>query len=213
MQIFQQNLTENRVILNDLTWETFNQILKEIGNKRVIRLAYDQGIVEIMTPFGQHEYSNRFIDNLILVIALELNLNIKTMGSLTLKKEMLKKGVEPDSCYYLNNEPLVRQKQDIRLDIDPPPDLVLEIDMSNSSLNKLPIYAALGVPEIWRYDGNQLIVFILSNNHQNYVQSDYSSTFSWLKVADLLPFIDQSLREGETTTLKHFRHWIQQQTR
>ncbi len=187
MPTIQPNITENRVILNHITWETFNQILKEIGDKRIIRLAYDKGIVEIMTPFGQHEYSNRFIDNLILVIALELDLDIKTMGSLTLKKEMVKKGVEPDSCYYLNNEPLVRHKQDIRLDIDPPPDLVLEIDMSNSSLNKLPIYAALGVPEIWRYDGNQLIVFILNN--YNYIQSDSSLTFSWLKIADLLPLV------------------------
>ncbi|EAZ89624.1 hypothetical protein CY0110_24366 [Crocosphaera chwakensis CCY0110] len=82
-------MTENRVILNNITWETFNQLLKELGDKRVIRLAYDQEIVEIMTPFGQHEYSNRFIDNLILVIALELDLNIKTMGSLTLKKEII----------------------------------------------------------------------------------------------------------------------------
>ncbi len=124
MPSIEQKITENRVVLNHITWETFNQIIKELGEKRVIRLAYDQGIVEIMTPFGQHEYSNRFIDNLIILIALELNLNIKTMGSLTLKKEMVKKGVEPDSCYYLNNEPLVRNKQDIRLDIDPPPDLV-----------------------------------------------------------------------------------------
>ncbi len=83
--------------------------------------------------------------------------------------------------------------------------------MSNSSLNKLPIYAALGVPEIWRYDGNQLIAFILNNNH-NYVQSDYSLTFPWLNLADILPFIDQSLRDGETATLKQFRQWIKQQT-
>ena len=90
MPIIQQNITENRVVLNNITWATFKQIIKELGEKRVIRLAYDQGIVEIMTPFGQHKYSNRFLDDLIVVIALELNLNIKTMGSLTLKKEMVK---------------------------------------------------------------------------------------------------------------------------
>ncbi|EAZ89623.1 hypothetical protein CY0110_24361 [Crocosphaera chwakensis CCY0110] len=82
--------------------------------------------------------------------------------------------------------------------------------MSNSSLNKLPIYAALGVPEIWRYDGNQLIVCILNN--YNYVESDYSLTFPWLKIADLLPFIQQSLKQGETVTLKKFRQWVKQQT-
>ncbi|MGB5594128.1 MAG: Uma2 family endonuclease [Crocosphaera sp.] len=212
MQTIQQNIAENRVILNNITWKTFKNILKELGNKRVIRLAYDQGFVEIMTPFGEHEHSNRFIDNLILVIALELNLNIKTMGSLTLKKEMIKKGVEPDSCYYLKNEPLVRHKQDIRLDIDPAPDLVLEIDMSNSSLNKLPIYAALEVPEIWRYDGSEFIIFILDSNNQSYSKSEYSMAFPWLKLAELLPFIQQSLKDGETLTLKAFRQWVKQKT-
>ncbi|ACK66544.1 protein of unknown function DUF820 [Rippkaea orientalis PCC 8801] len=211
MQTIQPSIAENRVILNNITWETFNQLLLELGENRASRLAYNDGIIEIMTPFGQHEHSNRFIDDLIRVIALELNLNIKKMGSLTLKKDLIKKGVEPDSCYYLTNEPLVRHKQDIRLNIDPPPDLVLEIDMSNSSLNKLPIYVALGVPEVWQYQGSTLIGFILDSDNQNYAQSDYSLAFPWLELAQIPPFIQQSLRDGETATLKAFSQWVKQQ--
>ncbi|EHJ10492.1 hypothetical protein CWATWH0003_4755 [Crocosphaera watsonii WH 0003] len=130
------------------------------------------------------------------------------MGSLTLKKEIIKKGVEPDACYYLKNEPLVRQKQNITLDLDPPPDLVLEIDMSNSSLNKLPIYAALGVAEIWRYNGNNLTGFIFNNDSQDYQESQYSLAFPWLELSQLLPFLQQSLQDGETKTLRNFRQWV-----
>ena len=162
---------ENRVILNHITWKTFNQLLQELGDNRSSLLAYNEGVLEIMTPLGEHEHSKCFISDLVAIIADEMNLNIKKMGSLMLKKEMIKKGVEPDACYYLNNEPLVRHKQNIRLDIDPPPDLVLEIDMSNSSLNKLPIYAALGVAEIWRYNGNNLTGFIFNNDSQDYQES------------------------------------------
>ena len=137
-----------------------------------------------------------------------MDLNIKKMGSLTLKKEIIKKGVEPDACYYLKNEPLVRQKQNITLDLDPPPDLVLEIDMSNSSLNKLPIYAALGVAEIWRYNGNNLTGFIFNNDSQDYQESQYSLAFPWLELSQLLPFLQQSLQDGETKTLRNFRQWV-----
>lgn len=213
MQTIQPNVAESRVILNHITWGTFNQILVELGDNRASRLAYDEGIVEIMTPFGQHEHSKCFIDILVREIANELNLNIKTMGSLTLKKNLTKKGVEPDSCYYLKNEPLVRHKQDIRLDVDPAPDLVLEIDISNSSLNKLPIYAALGVPEVWRYNGSELIGFILDKNSQSYDESEYSLAFPWLELAQIPLFIQQTLRDGETSTLKDFHQWVSQQNK
>lgn len=201
-------IPENRVILNQITWETFKQLLQELGNNRSSCLAYKEGMLEIMTPLGEHEHSKCFISDLIAIIADEMNLNIKKMGSLTLKKETIKKGVEPDACYYLKNEPLVRHKQDIRLDFDPPPDLVLEIDMSNSSLNKLPIYAALGISEIWRYNGNNLTGFTLNNDSQNYQESEYSLAFPWLELSKIPPFIQQSLKDGETKTLRDFRQWF-----
>jgi Uma2 family endonuclease len=204
-------IAEQRVILSNVSWQTFEQLLKELGDKRATRLAYDQGVLEIMTPLGLHENSNRFIDDLIRAIADELNLNLKKFGSLTLKREKKLKGAEPDSCYYLQNEPLVRSKQEIDLDNDPPPDLVLEIDIISGSLDKRPIYAAVGVPELWRYDGKKLEVFVLQLSSQDYQQVNQSPTFPWMPL-DIMPkFIRQSLVDGETATLRAFRAWVREQ--
>jgi Uma2 family endonuclease len=201
---------EQRVILSNISWATFEQILKELGDNRSTRLAYNNGFLEIMTPLGPHENNNRFIESLVGVITDELNLNIKKFGSLTMKKSKKLKGVEPDSCYYLQNEPVVRSKQKIDLDKDPPPDLVLEIDMSSGSLDKLPIYAAIGVPELWRYDGNQLTVFVLQSD-EIYKFTNQSPTFSWLSMEVIPRLIRQSLVDGETATLRAFREWVREQ--
>lgn len=199
---------ESRTQLTPITWATFENLLQDLGDNRAIRLTFDQATLEIMTPLGLHESRNRFIDDLVRTIADEWNLPLKKMGSLTLKKAGIQKGVEPDSCYYVQNEPLVRGKADIRLDQDPPPDLVLEVDMSSHSLDKLPIYAALGVVEVWRYDGVQLLGYCLNSQDQSYTLISVSHVFSPLVLADLLPFIAQSLTAGETATLKAFRSWL-----
>lgn len=211
MQTLITEIAEQRVILSNISWETFEQILKELGEKRVIRLAYNNGLLEIMTPLGPHENNNRFIDDLVRAITDELNLNMKKFGSLTMKRSKKLKGAEPDSCYYLQNEPLVRSKQEIDLDKDPPPDLVLEIDMSSGSLDKLPIYAAIGVPELWRYDGNKLEVFVLQELDGEYEAVSKSPTFPWMPMEVIPRFIRQSLVDGETATLRAFREWVREQ--
>ena len=211
MQTIQPTLAENRVILDPVTWETFNQLLQELGDKRSQRLAYSQGTLEIMTPLGKHEHSNRFIERLIYAIIDKLELEVKSLGSLTLKAEHLQKGVEPDSCFYIQNEWRVRNKQNIEIGVDPVPDLVLEIDVTSSSLDKLSIYGALKVPEIWRYNGYALTAFIWDTENQVYQVSDYSRAFTWLKVDKLSGFMQQCLRDGETKTLRDFRHWLQLQ--
>jgi Uma2 family endonuclease len=211
MKTLTPEIAEQRVILSNISWQTFEQLLKELGDNRASRLAYDEGILEIMTPLGRHENNNRFIDDLIRAIADELDLNLKKFGSLTLKRSKKQKGAEPDSCYYLQNEALVRSKQEIDLDNDPPPDLVLEIDITSGSLDKRPIYAAIGVPEFWRYDGNKLQVFVLQQSTGDYQQVTQSPTFSWMPL-DVIPrFIRQSLVDGETATLRAFRAWVREQ--
>ncbi|MEY3327817.1 MAG: hypothetical protein RLZZ115_698 [Cyanobacteriota bacterium] len=201
-------LPEQRTVLNQVSWQTFINLLNDLGDNRVIRLYYDQGVLEIMTPLGEHENNNRFIDDLVRAIADELNLNLKKMGSLTLKREELLKGAEPDSCYYLENEPLVRHKQNINLESDPPPDLVLEIDITSSSLDKQTIYAAFEIPELWRYNGQELEVFVLDKTTQSYQKSIQSLHFPWLPLEVIPQYIRQSLRDGETATLKSFRTWV-----
>ena len=213
MQTIQPTLAENRVILEPVSWETFNQLLKDLGDKRSQRLAYSQGTIEIMTPLGEHEHNNRFIERLIYIIIDELELDVKSFGSLTLKAENQKKGVEPDSCFYIKNEFQVRNKQNIDVNIDPVPDLVLEIDITSSSLDKFVIYGALGVSEIWRYNGKVLRVSLWNAENEVYERSDYSRVFSWLKVDNLSAFIQQCLKDGETKTLRDFRRWLQSQSR
>lgn len=211
MQTLISEIAEQRVILSNISWQTFEQILKELGDNRSTRLAYNNGFLEIMTPLGPHENNNRFIDDLVRAITDELNLNMKKFGSLTMKRSKKLKGAEPDSCYYLQNEPLVRSKQEIDLDKDPPPDLVLEIDMSSGSLDKFPIYAAIGVPELWRYDGNKLEVFVLQQLDGEYEAVSNSPTFPWMEMEVIPRFLRQSLVDGETATLRAFREWVRAQ--
>ncbi|MGD2183443.1 Uma2 family endonuclease [Lusitaniella coriacea] len=207
MPVLEQPLAETRVMLHPVRWQTFKILLGDLGAHRGTRLAYCEEMLEIMTPLGEHEHNNRFIDDLIRAIADEKNLNIKKMGSLTLKRDDLQKGVEPDSCYYLQNEPQVRGKQNINLNIDPPPDLVLEIDITSGSLNKLPIYGALGVPEVWRYDGEDLTVWVRQASGK-YDRATHSLAFPDVEIAAIPQFVRQSLIDGETATLREFRRWI-----
>jgi Uma2 family endonuclease len=210
MTTLQPPLAETRVTLSPVRWETFEHLLTDLGNQRGTRLAYSQGVLEIMTPLGEHESNNRLIDDFIRAIADELGLNLKKMGSLTLKREGIKKGAEPDSCYYIQQEPQVRGQQNINLNVDPPPDLVLEIDITSGSLDKLPIYQALSVPEVWRYDGSVLTVFVLQTSG-DYQSVSQSQVFPGLDVKAIPQFIRQSLTDGETVTLRRFRQWVRQQ--
>lgn len=213
MQTTISEVAEQRVLLKRVSWQTFNQLLVELGEDRAMRLFYHEGLVEIMTPLGPHENSNRFIDDLIRAIADELDLNLKKFGSLTLKRDATQTGAEPDSCYYIHNEPLVRGKQEIDLKTDPPPDLVLEIDITSGSLDKRPIYATLGVPELWRYDGRKLEVFVLQASSLTYLPVPQSPTFPSLPLAAVPRLIQQSLVDGETATLRAFRAWLREQNR
>jgi Uma2 family endonuclease len=202
---------DNLILLNPVSWKTFNCLLAELGEKRGQRLAYNAGILEIMSPLGIHENNNRFIDDLIRAIADELGLNLKKFGSLTLRMDKAQQGVEPDSCYYLQNEPQVRGKQHIDLTVDPPPDLVLEIDITSGSLDKFPIYSNLGIPEIWRFNGDRLGVFILDPESGTYQGVEVSPTFPFLPPKRIPELIQRSLAIGETATLREFRQWLRAQ--
>ncbi len=204
-------LGEQRVVLQNVSWQCFAYLLDELGENRAARLAYDQGMLEIMSPLMPHEHSKRLIEKLIDILAEELNLNIKSVGSMTCKREDLQRGIEPDSGFYIQNEPLVRQKEDLDLTQDPPPDLMLEVDFTSSSLNKEPIYRALGVAEVWRYASGKLTIKQLQLGQ--YLQLDRSPTFAGLPLTEIPQFIKQSSQIGETDMLKAFRKWVREQLR
>ncbi|AUS99260.1 hypothetical protein CLI64_01990 [Nostoc sp. CENA543] len=203
------SLAQTRTLLKNISWQTFKAMLTDMGNERNSRLAYDNGIVEIMTPLMSHENSNRLIEGLILVLCEEFNLEVKTTGSLTLTRDDLEKGAEPDSSYYIQNEFLVREKENIDLNQDPPPDLVLEVDYSKPKIDKLSLYAAMGIPEFWRYNGTKLRIYILTGNQ--YTEVEQSPTFAPVMVRDIPKFLGESQKIGQLAAKKAFRAWVKQQ--
>ncbi|AFZ50337.1 Uma2 family endonuclease [Dactylococcopsis salina] len=203
-------LAETRTLLPNISWQTFKMMLAEMGDNRNTRIAYDSGIIEIMTPLMSHENSNRMIEGLIGVMCEELGLEIKRTGSLTLTRDDLERGAEPDSSYYIQNESLVRNKDKINLAADPPPDLVLEVEYSHSAINKLMLYASLGIPELWRFNGRLLKVYTLTD--QNYTEVELSPTFNSIPVKQIPRFLQQAKTQGENATIREFREWIKLQT-
>ncbi len=158
---------EQRMLLRNVSWGTYERLITEGEERRKPRFFYDRGVLELMSPSGEHDVSSRLIALLVDMVAEESGIDVENAGSTTFKREDLERGFEPDESFYFSENAarireLVRNKGDIVLDEgDPPPDLIVEVDITNPSLNKLPIYAALGVPEVWRHDGERLVILRL----------------------------------------------------
>lgn len=181
---------EQRVVLRSVSWDTYEHILADRLDSSAPRFTYDRGVLEILSPSSEHERYNRTIALLIEVIAEESNINVENLGSTTFKRKDLKRGFEPDSCFYIQNAERIRGKSKIDLKIDPPPDLVIEIDITSFSIDKLPIYAKIGVPEVWRYDGKQLFILKLEGRH--YTEQSESVAFPFLKSGLIFKLIEDS---------------------
>ncbi|MBW3587609.1 MAG: Uma2 family endonuclease [Cyanobacteria bacterium 0813] len=201
----QQTTPENRVILKGVSWSTFKALLADVGDDRAWRIAYDRGLLEIRMPLEEHEEPKRLIESFVEAIVDELEIELRSLGSLTLEREDLTRAVEPDSCFYIQNESLVRGRN-INLPNDPPPDLAIESDYTNSSVNKFTIYAGLGVPELWRYRRESLQVYHLVEG--KYEMCDRSLAFPFLPVAEIPGFIEQSRTVGQRAAVRLFRQRI-----
>jgi Uma2 family endonuclease len=201
-------LAENRVILNNISWDTFERLLADIGDRRKTLFHYINGTLEIMSPLSLHEGSNRFIEALLGIFTDELEIDMRRLGSLLMKIPDLKLGAEPDSCYYIQNEPIIRGKEVIIVGQDPVPDLVLEVDITNPSDRRLPIYALLAVPEVWRYDGYSLEFLALDNGA--YQPIEKSLSFPDLPDAIIVEYVQKRLTLGESGTLREFRKWVRE---
>ena len=205
----EQRITpENRVILKGVSWSTFKALLADVGDDRAWRIAYDRGVLEIRMPYLEHEVPKGLIESFIEATADELEIEVMKAGSLTLEREDLTRAVEPDSCFYIQNEASVRGKRDINLPEDLPPDLAIESDYTNSSVNKDSIYAALGVPELWRYQRQSLQVYHLVEG--KYQKCDRSLAFPLLPVGEIPGFIEQSRTIGQRSAVRLFRQRIRE---
>jgi Uma2 family endonuclease len=200
-------LAEARVVLKGVSWATFKALMADIGEDRSCRIAYDQGMLEIMVPYEQHEEPKILIAEFVTATADELEIEIRQLGSLTLEREDLTRAVEPDTCFYIQNEAQVRGKE-IKLPNVPPPDLVVESDYTSSSLNKFNIYASLGVPELWRYRKQTLQVYQLIEG--KYEQTGQSLAFPFVPIAEIPGFIEQSKTIGQRASVRLFRSRIRE---
>jgi Uma2 family endonuclease len=202
------SIAEQRTVLHNISWETFETLLAETGEHRGSRFAYEDGILEIMTPLFEHENPKSNFGNFIVALAEELEIEIRSAGSTTLKRRIAKRGIEPDNCYYIQNELAIRGKETLNLETDPAPDLAIEIDITSSSVNKLGIYSALGIAELWRYNGQDLKFYQLREGQ--YVECEFSIAFPIISVSDISRFIQQSKTMGEIALLKSFRAWVRE---
>ncbi|MDJ0589678.1 MAG: Uma2 family endonuclease [Pleurocapsa sp. MO_226.B13] len=197
-----------KVVLENISWEEFEAILEDLGESRGSRIAYNRGRLEIMTPLPEHEVNKEYISDFIKVLLEELDIEFCPLGSTTFKNQSMFKGIEPDSCFYIQNEPAVRGKNRLDLAVDPPPDLALEIDITNRSHPE--IYQSLGVPELWRYEKNKLQILLLSDGE--YVESKTSRNFPNFPLIEVIPqYLTQCRTEGRNKGMNAFRSWVKEQ--
>ena len=200
--------TDQRVLLAGVSWQTYQLLLAELGDHRNSRLAYDQGVLEITMPSDRHEANKKILERMLETLTEELDLPTKSFGSTTLNREDLQKGAEPDSCYYIQNVDRIVGRT-IDLVTDPPPDLVIEVDITSPSSRRFPIYQQLGVPEIWRYRGGAVEINRLESGE--YSLCEQSPTFPIVSTAILNQFLQQADTQDDTTLLRTWRRWIREQ--
>jgi Uma2 family endonuclease len=194
------------LILTDVPWEEYEQLLSDLGDCYAARITFNQGTLEIMSPTLKHENFAQIINALAVILAEESDLVLESLGSTTYKQEWLAKGVEPDACFYTANAAGIIGNERIDLKVDPPPDIVAEIDISHDSTRKLAIYAGMGVPEVWRYDGKRAYIYQLVG--QDYVAVESSLVLPVFTTEVLARFLEQSKTEGQTAVRRSFRDWL-----
>jgi Uma2 family endonuclease len=198
-----------RVLLQDVSWEEFEAILQELGDRGSAHVAYYDGMLEIMSPSPEHEYFKQTISIAIEDMAETLELDYESYGSTTWRRQVKQAGLEPDNCFYFQNETRVRGKLQFDLNQDPPPDLALEIDITGQSLSRFPIYARLGVPELWCYDAGMLKIYHLQKGQ--YVEVARSTIFPKLDIGALPKLIEEHRSSGRLALRRSIRPWVRQQ--
>ncbi len=197
------------LILDNVDWRMYSQLLRAFAERPGIRLTYDRGTLEIMSPLLAHDGDADFLGMLVRALAAGMKIPIKGSGSTTLRRRKKQKGLEPDRGFWIANEAAMRGKRHYSPKTDPPPDLAIEVDVTNSSLNRMSIYASLGVPEVWRLDGQTLTFHVLDAG-RTFVSATNSKSFPGLTSADLMHFMGLRATVDETTIGDQFRTWVEQ---
>jgi Uma2 family endonuclease len=148
------------LVVHQLSWDDYELLLERLADRRSLRIDYDSGRLEIVSPSSRHGRYETLIPDLALIFCEAFQLKFEGFSPVTWKRRTLLKGVEPDASFYISTAERIIGK-DIDLESDPPPDIVVEVDITSRSLRKFPIYAAFGIPEVWRYDGQTWRFYVL----------------------------------------------------
>jgi len=194
------------VVIDGVRWLTYQALLDDVGDRR-IRLTYDRGTLEIMAPQFRHESYAGALGQLVKVLAATAKVRVKSAWSTTFRREDLERGLEPDRCFYIGNLLAVLGKLEIDLSTDPPPDLAIEIDILSSCLDRLGIYAVLGVPEVWRFDGEHFEV-LLRRDEAGYDTAAASRTFPTLPIAEVAKLLHDVVALDDETQERRIRAWV-----
>lgn len=197
------------VVLQNVTWQTYQALLADMGEHRSARLSYDRGTLEIKMPSKLHELINRLLERIVTTLTEELGMNVLSLGSTTFDSEAVEQGVEPDSCFYIQNADRVNPEDNVPPQ-DFPPDLVIEVDITSSSRSRLNIYKVMGVPEIWRYNRQGLAILQLRQGI--HIECEYSLTFPLLSVEILENFLERGKQStNHNNLIQDLRMWLQNQ--
>ncbi len=199
---------DRAVVLHGIPWATY-VALRDMPENWKLRMTYDRGELEIMSPSPFHEGLAALLGTLIEIWAIELDIPLRSLRSMTVRREAIERGFEPDNCYYVQNEPRLWDKIELDFDVDPPPDLAIEVDVSRGSSAKMSIYASFGVPELWRLDGRQIQVFTLEADSR-YELRDTSLALPGFPIARAQEALLQLGSVRQTTLLRSFRDWVRE---
>ncbi|NQE34486.1 Uma2 family endonuclease [Microcoleus asticus] len=196
-----------QLLVEDVNWQQFESILAELGERRASRLSYSNGRLEIMVPLPEHEKAKEIIGDMVKILLEVRQIAFESLGSTTLKNERMSQAVEPDTCFYIQNQAAVIGKNRLDMSIDPPPDLAIEIDLT--SRTQLDNYQILRVPELWRYARRGLKINVLQA--EQYIESDMSPTFPNIPIVELVnQYTQQSQVSGRTRAIQAFKNWVRE---
>jgi len=196
----------SRLSLYDVAWDEYDDLVQQLDDTSAFRISYDNGRMQIMSPSARLEKYKNLLHDFVLILGDELKLEVLSYGSATLKLKAAGKGAEADDCFYIQHAADISTKDDIDLTRDPPPDLVVEIDLTSESSRKFGIYSALGVPEIWRFDGRSCEILVLSG--PTYTETGFSLAFPSLQKQHISQFVIESSKEGPRQARSKLRSWL-----
>jgi Uma2 family endonuclease len=204
MALIHEPITQ-QVVLHDISWSTYQAMLRDLGDERSARLTYDRGVLEITMPSDEHESYKHLLERIITTLTLEFGLRVKGFASTTLSREDLQQSVEPDACYYIQNADKVQGRR-IDLASDPPPDLVVEVDVTNPSQRKFALYAQLGVGELWVCVNRRVSMYGLQAGA--YLPREYSPVFPQVSAEVVSQWLAQGEAQDDNSVIRSLHDWV-----